>query len=62
MINTYYFNNITNLISEYIGCYIDTLTRDLPYQVNPASGYFTIERCLMNCRNIGYKYAGLQAG
>uniref|UniRef100_A0A1I8HTR8 WSC domain-containing protein n=1 Tax=Macrostomum lignano TaxID=282301 RepID=A0A1I8HTR8_9PLAT len=42
-----------------LGCFIDTGNRDLPFH---SAGTTDVNSCVKRCGNLGYKYAGLQAG
>jgi len=47
--------------SSYIGCYVDSATRDLP-SAPYSSNANTVEKCLYYCGVRHYSYAGLQYG
>ena len=52
-------------MSSYIGCYLDQgdgITRDLPYSPLSDYGELTIELCISQCSDNGYKYAAVQFG
>lgn len=47
----------------YVGCFVDTYTRVLPHQYGlNVSDHPDMEnnRCLLYCKDQGYKYAGTQ--
>ncbi|VDH96296.1 Hypothetical predicted protein [Mytilus galloprovincialis] len=50
---------------EYVGCFIDTLTRLLPheYVLNDESFHSDMENnmCLLHCKELGYIYFGTEA-
>ncbi len=47
--------------AAYIGCYADSMMRDLPYQAY-GSQYNTVGSCAAACAYHGYRYAGLENG
>jgi hypothetical protein len=46
----------------YLGCFQDSLTRDLPHEAYPSSAMNTTVGCVQACASLGYRYAGTQAG
>ena len=45
----------------YIGCYEDKAeARDLTHHALTDAGYMTAFKCISTCRDLGFKYAGLQ--
>ena len=44
-----------------MGCYSDSTTRDLPYFALSNDGSLNVQKCILACRNAGYRYAGVQS-
>lgn len=45
--------------AQYLGCFRDAQTRDMPER-HWQSADMTIQRCVADCRQHGYRYAGVQ--
>lgn len=54
----YDWNCPSNSFLEYVGCYKDSDPRDLPQRVHDRE--VTVKTCTKSCRNLFYRYAGLQ--
>ena len=46
--------------SEYMGCYVDTVDRDISFKAYEQSDN-SVFKCQNECRNRGFKFAGVQS-
>jgi hypothetical protein len=57
--NSVYYTTVPPRTPDYLGCFADSMTRDLPYQAYDSHGN-TVEDCIAACTYHGYLYAGTQ--